>query len=240
MADQDINTFKTCTRCKVNKPIINFGKRKASKDGFHLYCKVCKSIEGASYFLRNRSKIIEKNKKWFKENPEKTREYIRNYQRKWRLTDPEGYKNYIKKYRTTEINRKYSLNDYYKNKAARLESARLWRIKNPEITSAISRKWRELNHEQVKSLRWNYKARKRGAVGSYSAADIKKMYKLQTGRCPVCRIYLNNKFHIDHVMPLVLGGSNWPSNLQLLCAKCNLKKSSKDPVKFMQENGLLI
>jgi 5-methylcytosine-specific restriction endonuclease McrA len=30
-------------------------------------------------------------------------------------------------------------------------------------------------------------------------------------------------------MPLKLGGSNWPENLQLLCRTCNLRKNAKHP-----------
>jgi hypothetical protein len=33
--------------------------------------------------------------------------------------------------------------------------------------------------------------------------------------------------HIDHVRPVSLGGSDDPSNLQLLCARCNLSKYNR-------------
>jgi hypothetical protein len=33
--------------------------------------------------------------------------------------------------------------------------------------------------------------------------------------------------HIDHIRPVSLGGSNDPSNLQLLCARCNLSKYNR-------------
>lgn len=35
------------------------------------------------------------------------------------------------------------------------------------------------------------------------------------------------KLHIDHVVPASLGGPSKRSNLQFLCAPCNLKKSAK-------------
>jgi 5-methylcytosine-specific restriction endonuclease McrA len=41
-------------------------------------------------------------------------------------------------------------------------------------------------------------------------------------------------------MPLFLGGSNWISNIQLLCPTCNLKKYKKHPVDWARENGLLL
>lgn len=48
------------------------------------------------------------------------------------------------------------------------------------------------------------------------------------------------KGHIDHITPLKLGGSNWPRNLQLLCASCNIIKNAKDPIAHMQSLGFLI
>ena len=33
--------------------------------------------------------------------------------------------------------------------------------------------------------------------------------------------------HIDHIVPIAKGGKTVKSNLQVLCSKCNGKKSSK-------------
>lgn len=59
------------------------------------------------------------------------------------------------------------------------------------------------------------------------------MIDVQEGKCNSCFSYLviegKNNYHVDHIMPLVLGGSNWPDNLQLLCPRCNMKKGSKHP-----------
>jgi 5-methylcytosine-specific restriction endonuclease McrA len=37
---------------------------------------------------------------------------------------------------------------------------------------------------------------------------------------------------VDHIIPLAQGGTNDVSNLQTLCAKCNLEKSSKIDLRF--------
>lgn len=41
-------------------------------------------------------------------------------------------------------------------------------------------------------------------------------------------------------MPLAKGGEHTPFNIQLLCPRCNVRKSAKHPVDFMQENGYLL
>jgi len=67
----------------------------------------------------------------------------------------------------------------------------------------------------------------------YSTAREKDIIDLQTeqdGYCNGCWESLDILgYHIDHVIPISKGGSNWPDNLQLLCPTCNLEKSAKMP-----------
>ena len=80
----------------------------------------------------------------------------------------------------------------------------------------------------------------RGAEGSFDQSDIDRLFALQKGCCTVCRTKLPKGFHVDHVVPLAKGGSNWPSNLQLLCRRCNNQKHVKDPLDSMREKGFLL
>lgn len=47
--------------------------------------------------------------------------------------------------------------------------------------------------------------------------------------CRRCGRYMpdGNGLHIDHIVPVSKGGKTVPSNLQVLCAKCNLSKGAK-------------
>lgn len=46
----------------------------------------------------------------------------------------------------------------------------------------------------------------------------------QAGRCAICGFPLSPQMHIDHIIPRAKGGSNAMRNLQLVCARCNIKK----------------
>lgn len=71
-------------------------------------------------------------------------------------------------------------------------------------------------------------ARKRNAAGEFTKEDIDKIFQLQKGRCWYCQEKLE-KYHIDHRVPIVRGGTNWPSNLVLACPFCNLSKHDRLP-----------
>jgi 5-methylcytosine-specific restriction endonuclease McrA len=50
----------------------------------------------------------------------------------------------------------------------------------------------------------------------------------QRWRCGTCGVSLSKQSgsHVDHIRPISLGGSNELTNLQILCAKCNMGKSN--------------
>ncbi|QMV32410.1 hypothetical protein 8G_00016 [Ralstonia phage Hyacinthe] len=238
MAADDSSIHKCCTKCGIKKPTSEFGKRKASKDGLHVYCKSCRKTEHADYYSRNREKVQAKNEKWKAENADRLREYMAAYYQANRehldaLNAAWARKNPI-------LRAEWSRKDYHKHKPKRLSASRKWREANAEYLAAKSREYRLANPEMIRAYRWNRKARKRNAEGYYTGKDIAKLFASQRGRCACCGCSIRSGYHIDHIHPLSKGGSNWPHNLQLLCQRCNLRKKDKDPFVFANENGRLI
>lgn len=145
-----------------------------------------------------------------------------------------------------------------------------WRAENPERMRALSAAWYAANTEKVKAgaAKWisenvdkhrastakyrinnpdayriyaqNRRALKREG-GKLSKDIAERLFKLQRGKCACgCRQALGDDYHLDHRMPLALGGSNTDDNIQLLREKCNLQKNAKHPVDFMQQRGFLL
>lgn len=115
---------------------------------------------------------------------------------------------------------------YLQNHAHELERARKKRMENPE-------KQKVYDH--------NRRARKSCADGTYTTKDIQFLARSQKSLCIYCRTAIaKQNWHVDHIVPLALGGSNDKTNLQLLCATCNLRKHKKHPVDFAQQMGFLL
>ena len=56
------------------------------------------------------------------------------------------------------------------------------------------------------------------------------LWSKQRGKCALCKTNLRYEWetpHVDHIRPLSKGGDNHRSNLQLLCATCNLSKGNR-------------
>ena len=67
----------------------------------------------------------------------------------------------------------------------------------------------------------------------WKAAQLEK----QSGKCAGCRKKFKGirQSTIDHIRPLVNGGTNDPGNLQLLCFSCNSSKRAKDEAEWRRE-----
>lgn len=137
------------------------------------------------------------------------------------------------------------------NRDRQLELSRAWKDANParlaeyaaaniERKRELNRLWAKQNPDKLRVKAAIRRARKLGAGGTHTQADVASLYVKQRGKCVVCRGRLGDEFHVDHVTPLAKGGSNDRLNLQLLCPDCNLRKGAKDPLKFMQEKGFLL
>lgn len=43
--------------------------------------------------------------------------------------------------------------------------------------------------------------------------------------------------HVDHIVPVAVGGSDDPENLRASCARCNLRKGSRPPIGWRLKQG---
>lgn len=185
---------KKCCRCKETK----------GEDGFHRNtgsCKVCEKTRKRSIYLKNKDKILQRNREWKKANREyylkkESERYFRNKE---------------------EINEKQRLH-YRQNKDQYTKRVLEYRRGNQEYLDK-QKEWRNKNPMKHRSYSATRRAKKKNAtIGDYKS-EILEIYK----SCPA-------DHEVDHIVPLQgrgVSGLHVPWNLQYLTVYENRSKGNK-------------
>lgn len=255
--NNDINTQNS----EYVKPCRKCGAQDRNKSG---KCKVCVAGRKRKYYEENRDQVAERHRKYYEANREKLADYQRQYQkanpdyqrkyyeanrekivgasREYYHANPEKVAEYQRKYREANrekvIGREREYREANREKVA--EYAREWQKANREKLAEHQRKWREANPEKAKAKKHNRRAKIKGNGGTLSPDIIQTLMVLQKGKCACCSKSLKDGHHLDHIMPIALGGKNTDDNVQLLTPKCNLRKSDKHPDDWARLNGRLL
>jgi len=236
MADSNSTPYKRCSTCLEQKPVTEFFKASCCKDGLRGECKTCVAAKQRIYNKSNADQIAQRKKEIYYadgaevERKEKNAAYYD--------ANRERIKNTSR--RTHARNALYISN---RNKSMRVKlnaRAQLWRDKNRDRVKANTNSYYAANKERMRPGRKEAAARRR-AAGRIEPGFVNRLMSMQKGKCACCGIGIKHKLHhLDHIIPVAKGGDSSNNNLQLLCPSCNLSKSAKHPIDFMQSRGFLL
>lgn len=232
-----------CIACRKNvlKVWLKENKDKAAKISRRMQKKNAAKIRERKslYYKQNKDEISAKHAKCYEENKEQIRVRCRSYRE--RTKDERRAKIKQLKIDNPEKIKAQKRRHYEKHKSKILAKSKIWQEANPEKVRKAKSDWHKRNPENVRICDARRRSRELLADGAYTIKDVRKLLRLQNWRCIYCVCSIKKKkWHVDHIIPLSKGGGNGPDNIQILCAKCNLTKSSKDPIKFAQSLGLLL
>ena len=164
--------MKKCTKCKVDKPLIDFSKDKYRKDGLESRCKVCKKTSSRDHYQNNK-------------------EYYKEYGRE----------------------NKQKIKDYYQN--------------NKDAFRVAQSRWQKNNKDKGNAKQAKRRATKLQATPQW--ADLGKIQEVYKEAQRLTEL-LGIEMHVDHIVPLqgtLVSGLHVETNLQILTAVENLRKSNK-------------
>jgi len=238
--------MKKCTKCKIEKEIIEFSKDKQKKDGYRPSCKSCNNRNANKMVDIDRERLRLVGIEFLKNNPE----YIKTCAIcKENLDHSRFHKNYKSKdglgYKC-----KVCQNQYMKDNKEHLKKKRIEYVKNNRKKIRTTKRKRHMERMSTDSL-YNFEMRTRKMIynsfyrGGYTKNS--KASELIGLNYNDLMIWLNDKasnglnlnldkIHIDHVIPIGLCNNesdintlNHFSNLQLMSESENIIKSNTEP-----------
>jgi hypothetical protein len=242
--DANGTELKRCSKCTTWTALGEYHRDKTKEDGLRPKCKECRKTDCLKYYKENREKVLASHRKYNKQNEEK----IAIKKREYREINKEKIAVKKQKYyqeNRSKINckcRKY----YQQNKEKCLESIRKYHEENKEKITDYRRKYFRERRKEDPQFRLTNNIR--GALGmclkkarlekndrTFKYISCSPSFLLE--RLEKMRIERGlTEYHIDHMMPLSSFDLSDPkqlrrawhfSNLQLLSAVDNLKKSNK-------------
>lgn len=213
MLPESSTPTKTCTKCGLDIP--------ATRDFFYLNgprlaaaCKRCTIAQ----VLRRQSANHESHLVRCHDYRMKNLETAREKDLKYNEAHREERRLYARRYREA-------------NSAKVREDNRRYYADHVDELRQYALEWAKEHPEQRRLSKHRRRASEHGSSGTHTADDIRSQRKRQKGRCFWCHAKLD-AYHVDHVMPLVLRGSNGPENLVIACPACNMSKGAKHPMDF--------
>lgn len=216
-------TSKICTRCKEQKDVAEFRRivEKRAHCGFSYYAK-CRRCERAT-------------KK--RQSPDAKREWRR------RRAAAMGLAFYPKGPMVDQAARASARRDRAVLAAA-ARSFISWfaRLNRGEVDRERSRaayraRYASMRDKEIARSRERKRLyRESASECGYKWSDL---YEIRDAAvdCAYCGRPLDERRHLDHVVPLSMGGKTEPANLVASCASCNLEKAGRDPMKWAAMRG---
>lgn len=210
---------KTCSVCKQQKFLIDFGRDKSTKDGLSYRCKECNK---------------QQTKKWQEDNRDKYLEAKRAYDAANRTKRLEDKAQYRASHRKEIAAYAVAYREAHRDKLAAYKAA--YDDEHREGKAARCAAWQKANPDKVRAASQRHRARKLINGGMHTAGDIQRQGDSQKWKCwwrgPGCTIDCREKYEVDHLVPLSRGGHNGPSNIVISCRHCNRKKHAKLPEEW--------
>lgn len=137
---------------------------------------------------------------------------------------------------------------YQKNRETCRKAHKEYQAANRESINAWQRRYREANGEKLRAWHRDYQnkyreenkewiRRQRRVLENTRRArklnqfveevDPTTVYEMHGGRCGICEEFIEDDFHVDHVIPLSKGGMHGYINVQPAHPVCNMRKGAR-------------
>lgn len=230
---------RACNKCHQVKPLTDFALKKGGLYGRAAQCRACRKIYLAEYAQKNAERISRRMKIYYQATKPARQAYSKKWEAEnkarknktrieWAKNNPEKVAVISKRYRENNKDLVIAWRNQYlaKNKIKIKQRESDYRKNNREKILAAQKSWRLQNPEAYKI--YNNLRRARLAQNSTFKVDRKEIKTLLAKSCAYCN---EQSTEIDHIIPLLRGGSHSIGNLIGACKSCN---NSKGPKTIME------
>jgi 5-methylcytosine-specific restriction endonuclease McrA len=114
------------------------------------------------------------------------------------------------------------------NKERKAATGSSWYEKNKDRVHELAREWREKYPDRWREQQRRNSAIRRARIAGVDVGDVDVAALLSEATCcALCKGELGGQVHIDHIVPIALGGPHSQANLQVTHPYCNKRKAAR-------------
>jgi 5-methylcytosine-specific restriction endonuclease McrA len=202
----NLTASKTCSKCRIDKPLADFNKQAKSKDGHHYYCRDCQRAARPAY------------------DPTKARPQTGRDLSEWRAANKDRIRAYKAAYRAENRDKIRAYEGlYYGKNAERLRAEGAERAKNWRASSPVKAKIKDDRRRAMK------------LEAFIEDVDLAVVLEIHGPSCVVCAGQIDldlshphpMSVSLEHVIPLARGGEHSYANCAPSHLRCNISKGVK-------------
>lgn len=219
---------EVCIKCGAELPFTAefFVVCRRTASGLVRRCKPCDNKRGKEAAARDPEGTSEKRRAYRQANLEKLRAGERASKERHR--DAVNQRQNARRAANLDAARSQGRVTYQRRKDTQLAAMKEWRRRNPDYEAQRRLERPELH----RAKNHNRRARLKAAEGSFTPEQWRQKLAQYAGRCHWCGGVITGPVHVEHVIPLARGGTNFISNVVPSCASCNAAKGTKLPHEF--------
>lgn len=204
---------KTCSECKVEKPLGEFHKNKLTPDGLARKCKACRAVETAARYADQGDALRTKKRDAYHRDLTKSRADLAARRAERTALDKLKAAEYGKEYYETNKAHIAAAQAEYqrKNMPAAVRRAREWKIRNPvAVAEDTARRY----------------ARKTNATPVWANVAVLRSIYSDAREFRAAGLDVQ----VDHIVPIrskVVCGLHVPANLRVILTKANQRKGNR-------------
>jgi 5-methylcytosine-specific restriction endonuclease McrA len=240
-----MNSGKRCTKCGVVKPLAEFNKNKAYKDGFLYNCKECMKVYKRTYYLANKERSNSASSAWRAVNADIAVAYSKKYRAvnaekintqkaKYRAENAERLRAESAAWKKANPEKKKKMDKAYReaNRKKIADNMRRWQVNNKDKVKASTGKFRRANPELYREFTLRRRARR--AHNGVNMVTSDEIATIVAQPCAACDAPAPST--VDHVVPIARGGAHSIGNLMPLCGPCNTSKNDMLWIEWINSN----
>ena len=206
-------TGKPCKRGHLSVRSVGNASCKQCRASIYAENKEVAKESALAWYYANKERAAKRSKSWYDQNKEDQRTKCKA--RYW--ADPSAARSRNRQYAQT-------------HKSQTRQRQLRWDEQNPGAAALRAREWRESNKEHAAALAVASAANRRATMAKAripltedQKRQVRAIYRLRSAISRATGV----EYHVDHRVPISKGGLHEPSNLWVIPAAENLRKSAR-------------